>query len=70
MAYFYLSNRVTLSSFLSENLEAPAALAHWQGFVVDAVQRTGARTRVSGPKPDRQACDWRPARRRLKKPGK
>ena len=40
MAYFYLSNRFTLSSFLGENLEAPAALAHWEGFAVDAVQRT------------------------------
>ena len=44
MAYFYLSNRFTLSSFLGENLEAPEALAHWEGFVVDAVQRTCART--------------------------
>ena len=44
MAYFYLSNRFTLSSFLGENLEAPAALAHWEGVVVDAVQRTCART--------------------------
>ena len=44
MAYFYLSNRFTLSSFLGENLEAPAALAHWEWFVVDAVQRTCART--------------------------
>ena len=42
MAYFYLSNRFTLSAFLGENLEAPAALAHWEGFVVDAVQRTCA----------------------------
>jgi AcrR family transcriptional regulator len=40
MAYFYLSNRFTLSSFLGENLEAPGALAHWENFVVDAVQRT------------------------------
>ena len=39
MAYFYLSNRFTLSSFLGENLEAPAALAHWEGFVIDAVRR-------------------------------
>ncbi len=45
MAYFYLSNRFTLSSFLGENLEATAALAHWEGFVVDAVQRTCAVTR-------------------------
>ena len=40
MAYFYLSNRFTLSSFLGENLEAPAALAHWEAFITDAVRRT------------------------------
>ena len=40
MAYFYLSNRFTLSSFLGEPLEAPAALAHWEAFVIDAVRRT------------------------------
>jgi AcrR family transcriptional regulator len=40
MAYFYLSNRHTLSSFLGENLEAPTALAHWEAFVIDAVRRT------------------------------
>jgi TetR/AcrR family transcriptional regulator, upper aerobic nicotinate degradation pathway regulator len=38
--YFYLSNRHTLSAFLSEKLEAPDALAHWQAFVVEAVLRT------------------------------
>lgn len=42
MAYFYLSNRHTLSSFLGENLEAPAALAHWEDFVIDAVRRAVA----------------------------
>ncbi len=40
MAYFYLSNRYTLSSFLGEPLEAPAALAHWEGFITAAVHRT------------------------------
>jgi AcrR family transcriptional regulator len=40
LAYFYLGNRYTLSAFLGENLEAPAALAHWEGFVIDAVRRT------------------------------
>lgn len=40
MAYFYLSNRFTLSSFLGENLEAPEALAHWEAFIIDAVRRT------------------------------
>jgi hypothetical protein len=43
MAYFYLSNRFTLSSFLGEDLEAPEALAHWEAFVIDAVRRTVAR---------------------------
>ena len=40
MGYFYLSNRYTLSAFLGEALEAPAALAHWQQFITEAVLRT------------------------------
>ena len=48
MAYFYLSNRYTLSSFLGENLEAPEALAHWEGFVIDAVHRTVAQAAQPG----------------------
>jgi hypothetical protein len=40
MGYFYLSNRYTLAAFLGEALDAPAALAHWEGFVIDAVSRT------------------------------
>ncbi|WP_395699443.1 TetR family transcriptional regulator [Aquabacterium sp.] len=39
LCYFYLSNRYTLSAFLGENLEAPAALAHWEATVCDAVLR-------------------------------
>jgi TetR/AcrR family transcriptional regulator, upper aerobic nicotinate degradation pathway regulator len=39
MGYFYLSNRFTLSAFLGEDLEAPAALAHWENFLTDAVLR-------------------------------
>ncbi len=42
LAYFYLSNRFTLSAFLGEELETPAALAHWESFLVDAVLRTVA----------------------------
>jgi TetR/AcrR family transcriptional regulator, upper aerobic nicotinate degradation pathway regulator len=42
LAYFYLSNRYTLSAFLGEELETPAALAHWEAFLVDSVQRTVA----------------------------
>jgi AcrR family transcriptional regulator len=37
--YFYQSNRFTLSAFLGEDLEAPAALAHWELFVEDMVLR-------------------------------
>lgn len=40
MGYFYLSNRYTLSAFLGEALEAPAAIAHWEAFLIDAVKRT------------------------------
>ena len=40
MGYFYLSNRFTLSAFLGEALETPAALTHWEGFLIDAVLRT------------------------------
>ena len=42
MGYFYLSNRYTLSAFLGEALETPAALAHWEAFLIDAVMRTVA----------------------------
>jgi AcrR family transcriptional regulator len=42
MGYFYQSNRFTLSAFLGENLEAPAAFAHWESFVIDSVLRTVA----------------------------
>ena len=54
MAYFYLSNRFTLSSFLGENLEAPGALAHWEAFVIDAVRRTVCRV-LPDPSPPQQA---------------
>jgi AcrR family transcriptional regulator len=40
LGYFYLSNRYTLSAFLDEQLDAPAAMAHWERFIVDAVMRT------------------------------
>jgi ABC-type Fe3+ transport system substrate-binding protein len=48
MGYFYLSNRYTLSAFLGEALEEPAALAHWQQFITEAVLRTAL---VSPPVP-------------------
>jgi len=39
LCYFYLSNRFTLSAFLGEDLESPAALQHWQATVLDTVLR-------------------------------
>ncbi|MCC7457012.1 MAG: TetR family transcriptional regulator [Nitrospira sp.] len=45
LGYFYLSNRFTLSAFLGESLETPAALAHWESFMIDAVLRKVGATR-------------------------
>jgi hypothetical protein len=38
-AYFYTSNRYTLSVFLGEELSAPEAVRHWETFVTDSVLR-------------------------------
>ena len=49
MGYFYLSNRFTLSAFLGEDLGTAAALAHWEGFVIEAVLRcVGSEPAVPG----------------------
>jgi AcrR family transcriptional regulator len=46
LAYFYLSNKFTLSAFLGMNLMAGAALDHWRGImetvILRFVQRPGA----------------------------
>ena len=39
-AYFYNSNRHTLSAFLGEDLKAPEAMAHWRDFIITTVLRT------------------------------
>ena len=39
-AYFYTSNRYTLSAFLGEELDTPEAVQHWESFVIDSVLRT------------------------------
>ncbi|MBR7964697.1 hypothetical protein KDW41_30500, partial [Burkholderia vietnamiensis] len=38
-AYFYTSNRHTLSAFLGEELNAPEAVRRWEAFVIDSVLR-------------------------------
>ena len=39
-AYFYNSDRHTLSAFLGEDLKAPETMAHWRDFIVTTVLRT------------------------------
>jgi AcrR family transcriptional regulator len=46
LAYFYVSNRFTLSAFLGEDLEAAEALTHWEEFITAAVVRQVSATPV------------------------
>ena len=39
-AYFYMSNRYTLSAFLGENLQTPEAIEAWQSFISNTVMRS------------------------------
>ena len=39
-AYFYMSNRYTLSAFLGDDLQAPEAIEAWRAFISMAVMRT------------------------------
>lgn len=39
-AYFYMSNRYTLSIFLGENLQTPDAIEAWQSFISSIVLRS------------------------------
>ena len=39
-AYFYMSNRYTLSAFLGENLQTPDAVQAWQSFISTTVLRS------------------------------
>ncbi len=48
LGYFYLSNRYTLTAFLGEPLEAPAALDHWERFIIDSVLRTVSAQATTG----------------------
>ena len=65
MGYFYLSNRFTLAAFLGEDLETPAALAHWEAFLIDSVLRTVApRQEMATSAPMAAAASVRAVRRR------
>ncbi|NQW94442.1 MAG: TetR family transcriptional regulator, partial [Polaromonas sp.] len=39
-AYFYMSNRYTLSAFLGENLQSAEAIGAWQAFISSTVMRS------------------------------
>lgn len=39
-AYFYMSNRYTLSAFLGENLQSTEAIKAWQAFISSTVMRS------------------------------
>ena len=39
-AYFYMSNRFTLSAFLGENLQTAEAIEAWQSFISSTVMRS------------------------------
>jgi TetR/AcrR family transcriptional regulator, upper aerobic nicotinate degradation pathway regulator len=39
-AYFYMSNRYTLSAFLGENLQSSEAIEAWQAFISSTVMRS------------------------------
>ena len=64
LGYFYLSNRFTLSAFLGQTLDAADALAHWEGFMIDAVLRTVAAS-PAAPAPQLAAVGVIARRRRM-----
>jgi len=48
MAYFYTSNRYTLTVFLGDELDTPEAVSHWEAFVMDSVLRAVRADKLSG----------------------
>ncbi|HCE10428.1 MAG TPA: TetR family transcriptional regulator [Oxalobacteraceae bacterium] len=61
LGYFYLSNRYTLSAFLSADLMAKDAIVHWRDFITDMVLRS---VMNAPPIPD---MPRKPAKRRTEK---
>lgn len=51
LGYFYLSNRYTLSAFLSVDLHAADNLAHWKAFITDITLRSVRRLPVNAAVP-------------------
>jgi len=47
-AYFYTSNRYTLTVFLGDELDTPEAVSHWEAFVMDSVLRAVRADKLSG----------------------
>jgi TetR/AcrR family transcriptional regulator, upper aerobic nicotinate degradation pathway regulator len=53
MGYFYLSNRYTLSTFLGESTQTPAALARWQDFINQTVLRAVSAANIDAAAPSK-----------------
>lgn len=60
-AYFYTSNRYTLTVFLGVELDTPEAVQHWESFVIDSVLRV---VRVEPATSELPATPDKPPRRR------
>ncbi|KQP05207.1 TetR family transcriptional regulator [Pseudorhodoferax sp. Leaf265] len=61
LGYFPQSNRFTLSEFLGQPIDDPAASARWEAFVVDAVLRTVMREPApnnESPSPHGETPSW------------
>ena len=58
--YFYTSNRHTLTAFLGEPMELPAAITHWEDFVIETVLRTvrADEAQDTTPTPHEDTSKW------------
>jgi len=56
--YFYTSNRHTLSAFLGEPMALPAAVTHWEDFVIDTLLRTVRADGIQGIPPTHEDMKW------------
>jgi AcrR family transcriptional regulator len=56
--YFYTANRHTLTAFLGEPLELPAAVTHWEDFVIETLLRTVRADETQNTTPPHQDIPW------------
>lgn len=56
--YFYTANRHTLTAFLGEPLELPAAVTHWEDFVIETLLRTVRADETQDTTPPHEDIKW------------